>query len=243
MARRSYGTGALYVRRDARGRATWYGKWRAGDRQVMRRPGPSVAEPGPERLAADARRRRRELRRLIAEDVADARRPSASTLEELAPRFLAHKETMGPQADDPEGPTRGCCASTSSPSSAGARSTGSLPVDVESPTSAREAPRGQVAKDVDHHLGLLSSGLPVRAQRDGLARFNPVDAADRPRQQRPDADIRYLTIEDLEAVLAPSRRDAGPDRPAPSTHRGDDRPAPGRAARSALARRRLARGA
>lgn len=31
MARRSYGTGALYIRRDARGRTTWYGKWRVGE--------------------------------------------------------------------------------------------------------------------------------------------------------------------------------------------------------------------
>ena len=39
MARRSYGTGSLIVRRDANGRETWHGKWRTNGRQVMRRVG------------------------------------------------------------------------------------------------------------------------------------------------------------------------------------------------------------
>jgi hypothetical protein len=36
MARRSYGTGSLAVRRDARGRESWYGQWWAGTRRVTR---------------------------------------------------------------------------------------------------------------------------------------------------------------------------------------------------------------
>ncbi len=54
------------MRRDRVGRETWYGKWRVGERQVMRRlglrrePGSSV---GLTRTQAEA-----ELRRLIAEE-------------------------------------------------------------------------------------------------------------------------------------------------------------------------------
>jgi hypothetical protein len=40
MARRSYGSGSLFVRRDARGRETWYGKWYSGGRRVKRKGGP-----------------------------------------------------------------------------------------------------------------------------------------------------------------------------------------------------------
>src|SRR3954447_24886409 len=45
QVRRSQGTGSLLVRKDGRGRETWYGKWRVGDRQVMRSLGPR-REPG-----------------------------------------------------------------------------------------------------------------------------------------------------------------------------------------------------
>ena len=44
-ARRPPGTGSLLVRTDKRGRKTWYGKWRAGERQVMRKIG-LRREPG-----------------------------------------------------------------------------------------------------------------------------------------------------------------------------------------------------
>ena len=37
--RRSYGTGSLIIRTDSNGRPTYYGRWRADGRQVMRRIG------------------------------------------------------------------------------------------------------------------------------------------------------------------------------------------------------------
>ena len=43
-ARRSYGTGSLYVRTDKNGRETWYGHWRADGGQLKRRIGPKRAE-------------------------------------------------------------------------------------------------------------------------------------------------------------------------------------------------------
>ena len=39
------------------------------------------------------------------------------------------------------------------------------------------------------------------AVRRGYARLNPVELCDRPRQVKVDADVRYLTIEELEALL------------------------------------------
>src|SRR2546421_5567362 len=65
-ARRPLGTGSLLVRTDSRGCKTWYGKWRAGERQRMRKLGPQ-REPGSAvgltRTQAEA-----ELRRLSGEE-------------------------------------------------------------------------------------------------------------------------------------------------------------------------------
>src|SRR4051812_50043037 len=64
MAKRSYGSGRLFVRADSAGRETWYGSWRIGGRRVKRRLGPkrrpSMAD-GLTRTQAEA-----ELRRLMA---------------------------------------------------------------------------------------------------------------------------------------------------------------------------------
>jgi hypothetical protein len=38
-ARRSYGTGRLYERVDARGRVTWYGKWYSNGERINRKIG------------------------------------------------------------------------------------------------------------------------------------------------------------------------------------------------------------
>src|SRR3954449_10378789 len=62
MAKRSYGSGRLFVRADSAGRETWYGSWRVGWRRIKRRLGPkrrpSMAD-GLTRTQAEA-----ELRRL-----------------------------------------------------------------------------------------------------------------------------------------------------------------------------------
>jgi len=92
--RRSYGTGSLYVRADRNGRETWYGKWRAGGRQVKRRIGDKRAtgsRDGLTRPQAEA-----ELRRLTAE----ARPPAAKvgvtfTVSELDRRYRDYLTKRG----------------------------------------------------------------------------------------------------------------------------------------------------
>jgi integrase len=73
------------------------------------------------------------------------------------------------------------------------------PLDVESFLSVKLRD-GKSRKTIDHLLGLLSAVYRYAVKR-GYSRINPVELADRPRQQRRDADIRYLTVEELEAVL------------------------------------------
>lgn len=193
--RRPLGTGSLLVRRDRTGRETWYGKWRVGNRQRMRALGPR-REPG-DSLGLTRRQAEEELRRLMGEERG---RPVEErlTLEQLGERFLAHKETVGLR--------RSTLRDYAShlrvhliPFFGGRSVDAVTPVEVEAFIRAQLRQRLS-RKTVDHHLGLLSSIYKFAVKR-GYARLNPVELADRPRQQKVDADVRYLTIEELEALL------------------------------------------
>jgi hypothetical protein len=80
------------MRRDRSSAETWYGKWRVGERQVMRQLG-LRREPGSS-VGLTRAQAERELRRLIAEENGSLSAERLD-LEQLAPRFLAHKETLG----------------------------------------------------------------------------------------------------------------------------------------------------
>src|SRR5262245_5270163 len=89
--RRPQGTGSLVVRRDGGGPETWYGKWWFGPRQTMRVLGPRRA-PG-EAVGLTRRQAEEKLRRLMGDEQG---RPLEErlTLEQVADRFLDHKETI-----------------------------------------------------------------------------------------------------------------------------------------------------
>ena len=200
--RRPPGTGSLLVRRDKAGLETWHGKWRVGERQVMRKIG-LRREPGSA-LGLTRSQAEAELRRLIAEDTG-AVSEERLNLEGLAGRFLAHKETLGLRKstlNDYEGMLRVHLV----PFFGGRSLERITPVEVESYIQVKLRD-GKARKTVDHHLGLLSSVFRFAVKR-GYARTNPVDAAERPRYRKLDADIRYLTIEELEAVLRHAPDDA-----------------------------------
>lgn len=91
-ARRSYGTGSLYIRADANGREAWYGKARCeGGQRLHRRLGYKRASgqaDGLTRAQAEA-----ELRRLVSEQQKGTTRDL--TVEDLAGRYLRHVEALG----------------------------------------------------------------------------------------------------------------------------------------------------
>ena len=67
MAKRSYGSGSLFVHTDKTGKESWYGSWRAGSRRVRRKIGPkraAGATRGLTRVQAE-----RELRKRIDNDL------------------------------------------------------------------------------------------------------------------------------------------------------------------------------
>ena len=88
MARRSYGTGNLRVRRGA-----WYGMWWVGGRRVQRKLGP-VREPGTRR-GLTKRQAEAVLRRRIEATAAPA--PAAS-LAEVGERLVRSLEAQGRKA-------------------------------------------------------------------------------------------------------------------------------------------------
>ncbi len=90
--RRSYGTGSLLIRRDAAGRESWYGQWRANGRVVKRRLGPTRG--AGERDGLTKRQAEQELRRLIDEIEAPPLRERV-TLEEAGRRRLEHLAMLG----------------------------------------------------------------------------------------------------------------------------------------------------
>ena len=193
--RRPQGTGSLLLRRDRAGRETWYGKWWAGERQVMRRLG-LRREPG-ESVGLTRRGAELELRRLMGEETG---RPTEErlNLETLAPRYLAHKETIGLRLStlrDYEGHLRVHLI----PFFGGRSLDAVTPLEVEAFIRAKLR-EGKSRKTVDDLVGLLSAMYRYAVKR-GLARVNPVELADRPRQTKVDADIRYLSVEELEALL------------------------------------------
>ena len=85
-ARRSYGTGRVYVRADRNGRETFYGSWYANGRRVNRSLGPrreTDARDGLTTTQAETR-----LRELIArEDVAGPVRGDVLTISDLGARY------------------------------------------------------------------------------------------------------------------------------------------------------------
>src|SRR5689334_18607687 len=89
MAKRSYGSGRLFVRVDAAGSESWYGSWRVGGPRVKRRLGPkrraSTAD-GLTRTQAEA-----ELRRLMASERVMAG-ASRRTVGEAGTAYIDHLE-------------------------------------------------------------------------------------------------------------------------------------------------------
>jgi hypothetical protein len=92
MARRSYGSGFLAIRRDANGTETWYGWWRVGGRRVKRALGPKRASGsryGLTRTQAEA-----ELRRRMQEETVVIGRAERKTIAEAGERYVEHLATV-----------------------------------------------------------------------------------------------------------------------------------------------------
>src|SRR4051812_6216112 len=90
--RRQAGTGNLTTHRDRAGRETWYGKFRAGGRQVKRCIGPKRPRGSADGLTK--RQAEAELRRLMDEARSTQPLPRRTTLDEAGDRYIVHIEQV-----------------------------------------------------------------------------------------------------------------------------------------------------
>jgi hypothetical protein len=237
VARRSYGTGALYVRRDSRGRETWYGKWRVGGRQVKRRIG-VVRRPGT-RQGLTRAQAERELRRKVESTVPVVAAGERCTVEEAGEQLLDHLAALG-RKPSTLNTYRSLLGAHLSPRLGGSSLDRIEPAHVERLVAAmRQGSAG--AKLTCNALTLLYQVFEFGRRR-GWCERNPVKQVDRP-QVEEHKDIRFLAMEEVEALLAAVPETDQRDRSRVVPDGDDDRAAPGRAAGAALARRRLASGA
>jgi len=89
-ARRSYGSGRVYVRTDAAGRETFYGSWWTNGRRVKRRLGVKRARGSREGLTAA--QAESELRRLMGEVRPSSSRGERLDMAEVGRRYRKHLE-------------------------------------------------------------------------------------------------------------------------------------------------------
>ncbi len=190
-SRRSYGTGSLIEKGGS-----WYGKWRLGDRQVMRKLG-AVRRPGS-RKGLTHKQAECSLRTAISTTTA-APVEERLTLVEVGDRYLEHvdhvlerkpstvadygyilRRHLGPFFD--------------------AKGIDRITPDEIVAYMAAKARDGLATKTVSNHLN-FAHGLFSFAVRRGWATNNPVAVVDRPRVSAPNPDIHYLVPEELEALL------------------------------------------
>ena len=194
MACRPYGSGRLYVRRDAHGRETWYGSWWAEGRRVKRRLGPKRRQG--ERTGLTRAQAERELRRRIESDRPAPVGPRV-TIKEAGDRLLRRLEAIGRKPT-----TLGTYRSLLNTHLAPAL--GEIPIDrakVEDIEGLIAAMRrsGAAPKTVRNALTLLHQVFAF-AGRNGWCRANPCQAVERPQVEQT-TDIRFLELEEVDALL------------------------------------------
>lgn len=196
VARRSYGTGALYVRRDARGRETWYGKWRIGGRQVKRRIG-TVRQTGT-RQGLTRAQAERELRRKIESTVPAVAAGERRSVEEAGDQLVEHLTALG-RKPSTLNTYRSLLRAHLSPGLGEMTLDRIEPVHVERLiASMRQGGAG--ANLISNALTLLFQVFEF-GRRKGWCERNPVKHLDRPEIEE-QTDIRFLTMEEVEALLA-----------------------------------------
>jgi integrase len=196
MARRPRGTGNLYARRDKSGRETWYGRYYVGGRLRKKRLGlkrtPSTRDGLTEVQAA------RELRRFMDEDRWTPPEHRIG-LEEAGRRYLRRLELLGRKATTRAGydsylriqlvPFFGDKALDAV-----------TPSDVQAFMS-KALRDGRSPKSVHNFVTFLHA-IFAFGEREGWTTHNPVRLVEKPSMTATDPDIRFLTREELERLVA-----------------------------------------
>jgi integrase len=195
--RRGAGQGGLIVKTDSAGRETYYGKWRIGQRQVMKRIGPkrtTNTREGLTRTQAEAA-----LRRLMDNEGAALPRDDRRRLVEVCEVLAARKADLGRKASTVEA-YRSWNRVHFEPFF------GPVTVDridrrlIEA-FDAELARKELSVKSRKNALGILNSVFDF-AIREGWAGRNPVKEVESPVGVEVDADIHFLEVGEIDALLA-----------------------------------------
>lgn len=206
VARRSYGTGCLYIYRDSAGQESWYAKLRVNGRQVNRALGAkraSGARDGLTRRHAEVR-----LRKLIDELERTPVVVERLTVDEVGHRYVQHLTALGRRRSTLE--DYGSYLRIHLGPFFGERPLERIErADVEDFVAEKLAD-GLAPKSVRNYLGLLHS-LFAYGEKQGWTRGNPCKLVDKPGDREGDPDIRFLDDQELEALLrACPRQGLGP---------------------------------
>lgn len=195
MARRSYGSGSLSVRIDAAGVETWYARWYFDGRQVQRKIGPKRRVGSREGLTrAQAER---EMQRRIESERIVVR--SGMTVAEVGGRYVDHLEGVLERKPTTVGDYRSMMNKHLGPYF-GERPIEKVDAKRIASFIAAKKREGLATKTITNLLTFLH-GLFAFALKRGWIAANPVAVVDRPRVPDADPDIRFLGLEEVEALL------------------------------------------
>lgn len=195
---RPRGTGSLLRHTNRSGGESWYGKWRLVDgQQVMQRLGPvrtGSSRDGMTRAAAEAALRRA----MVDRDGGDSAPTDGVTVGVAGARLLERLTALGRKRStlaDYESTIRVHLAPFFAE-----RALSEIDVDLVELFIAAKQQEGKATKSIQNYVGLLHSIFTYGLKRDWCDR-NPAALADKPVAPR-GAEIRFLTIEELDAILA-----------------------------------------
>jgi integrase len=195
-ARRSYGSGRVYVRADVAGRETFYGSWWTNGRRVKRRLGVKRARGSREGLTAA--QAESELRRLMGEVRPSSSRGERLDMAEVGRRYRKHLEALGRK--------RSTLAAVEMTLRVwiephlGDRTLDKIrPEDVEDLMRAMSK-AGVGVKSVRNYIGTLSAIFRFAMHpRRKWATSNPCEVIDLP-AVRTSEEIRFLTTAEVDAL-------------------------------------------
>jgi integrase len=194
--RRARGTGSIVKRRQRSGAVVLWGKFAVHGEQrwvklgIERQPGSKL---GLTKAQAEA-----ELRRAF--EAASLEQPIRERLDikEAGERYIDRLESLGRKKttiSDYRSTLRVHLVPFF-----GDRSLERIDVQFVEALVAAKQREGKAPKSISNYVGLLYS-IFAYAEKRGWARSNPVALADKPRTEPREADIRYLEIEELEALI------------------------------------------
>ncbi len=206
--RRSYGSGSLFTRTDAAGVEAWYGKFYVDGKQVKRKLGPKRTDGSRDGLTV--RQAEAELRKVIEKEHATPAVAARVTFADAAERMLRGREARGLKPSTMK-TYRNLIDVHLNPRFKD-RELHKIEVKDLDRMVRDMTGKGSKPKLILNVLGIAHSVFEYgRHPKRGWCQANPCEHVEKPRVQRSE-DIRYLTQEELEAVIRaiPSATTFGP---------------------------------